>query len=61
MFKVFEVRSRLNSDDVIINFIMIYNINKYIKSIKIENLTKMVQINIKIYCKGIFHIITFIK
>ena len=38
-----EVESRSNRDDVIINLIIIHNINKYIKLIKIEKLPKIVQ------------------
>ena len=36
MFKIFEVELRSNCDDVIINLIIIENINKYIKLIKVE-------------------------
>ena len=41
-FKVFKVELRSNRDDVIINLIIILNINKYIKLIKIEKLAKIV-------------------
>ena len=48
MFKLFKVGLRSNRDDVIINLIINYNINKYIKLIKIEKLPKIVP-NIYIY------------
>ena len=41
-FKVFKVEPGLNRDDVIINLIIILNINKYIKLVKIEKLAKIV-------------------
>ena len=41
-FKVFEIKSKSNCDDVIINLITILNINKNIKLMKIEKLTKIV-------------------
>ena len=56
MFKVFEVELRSNHNDVIIKIIFILNINKYIKLVKIENLTKIVQINIKISLANVFFI-----
>ena len=45
VFKIFEVKSKLNRDYVIINL----NINKYIKLIQIEKLTKIIQLNIETY------------
>ena len=41
-FKIFKVEPRSNRDDVIINLIIILNINKYIKLVKIEKLDKIV-------------------
>ena len=41
-FKVFKVEPESNHDDVIINLIIILNINKYIKLVKIEKLAKIV-------------------
>ena len=35
-FKIFEIRPRLNYDDIIINLIIILNINKYIRAIQID-------------------------
>ena len=41
-FKVFEIEPRSNRNDVIINLIIILNINKNIKLVKIEKLTKII-------------------
>ena len=38
---------RLDEIHYVINLIIIININKYVKLVKKENLTKIVQINIK--------------
>ena len=57
-----EVKLGLNHNDVIINLIIILNIYKNIKLIKIEKLTKIIQLNINIYISNIyFHIITFTR
>ena len=42
MFKVFEVKLESNCNDIIINLIIILNINKKIKLVKIEKLTKII-------------------
>ena len=39
-FKVFEIGPRSNRDNIVINLIIILNINKYIKLVKIEKLHK---------------------
>ena len=41
-FKVFEIEPGSNRDDIIINLIIILNINKNIKLVKIEKLTKII-------------------
>ena len=41
-FKVFEIEPESNRDDIIINLIIILNINKNIKLVKIEKLTKII-------------------
>ena len=66
--KVFEIRLGLNRgrtriklrsnyDEIIINLIIIKNIIKYIKLLKIEKkMTKIVQTNIEIYLSNVFFI-----
>ena len=66
--KVFEIRLGLNRgrtriklrsnyDEIIINLIIIKNIIKYIKLLKIEKKkTKIVQTNIEIYLSNVFFI-----
>ena len=56
IFKIFKVGPKLNCDKVIINIIIILNINIYVKLVKIENLTKIIEISIKIYLTNVFFI-----
>ena len=41
-FKIFKVKPKLNHNNIIINLIIILNINKNIKLVKIEKLTKII-------------------
>ena len=49
LFRAPKKREVSNRDDVIINLVIIQKINKYIKLVNIEKLTKIIQINIKNY------------
>ena len=56
IFKIFKVGPKSNHNNVIINIIIILNINKYVKLVKIEILTKIIIISIKIYLTNVFFI-----